>query len=266
MKLTVKEANFRYHDRSDWLYMNDVSFSLAPGEVLAIIGPNGAGKTTLLKCMTGLLDWKKGETLIDDRPLKKWPTRKLWQKIGYVPQARNLAFSFTLEEFVVMGLAPLLGPFETPSDIHRLRALEALEEVGIRHLANASVREVSGGELQLAFIARALISEPELLIFDEPESHLDIQKQMTIIETIERLVRTRNVSCIMNTHYPNHAAYLADRVALVAPNEPVTIGATEQLLTEEMIERYFGLRVIQIEKTTEEGKYRSFVPKQLRKI
>lgn len=119
----------------------------------------------------------------------------------------------------------------------------ALDTIGIVHLAKKSCNEVSGGELQLALIARTLVADPEILILDEPESHLDIQKQIIILQTIKQLARERGISCIINTHYPNHAFYLADRVLMTAKDKDVVYGTVHEIMTEERMQSFFGIEL-----------------------
>lgn len=246
MKIEVREGNFCYAKKKEvkpFIYESNISFTLEPGKIMAILGPNGAGKTTLLKCITGLHDWRVGETLIDDVPLAKVSQKELWKKIGYVPQAHKMVFGFSIEDLVVMGRAPYIGSLSKPRKEDYEKAHEALNEVGIVHLAKKSCNEVSGGELQLALIARTLVSNPEILILDEPESHLDVQKQVVILETLKRLSKEHNISCIINTHYPNHAFYLADQVLMIAKEKKAVIGAVHEVMTESRMKEYFNIEL-----------------------
>lgn len=244
MKIEVREGNFCYAKKKEvkpFIYESNISFTLEPGQIMAILGPNGAGKTTLLKCITGLQDWRVGETLIDNVPLAKVSQKELWKKIGYVPQAHKMVFGFSIEDLVVMGRAPYIGSLSKPRKEDYEKAHEALNEVGIVHLAKKSCNEVSGGELQLALIARTLVSNPEILILDEPESHLDVQKQVVILETLKRLAKEHRISCIINTHYPNHAFYLADQVLMIAKEKKAVIGAVHEVMTESRMKEYFNI-------------------------
>lgn len=244
MKIEVREGNFFYakkREQKPFVYAEHINFTLERGKIMAILGPNGAGKTTLLKCITGLNDWRTGETLIDDKPLKKIPQKELWKRIGYVPQAHKMVFGFSIEDLVVMGRAPYISALSKPRKEDYEKAHEALNEVGILHLAEKSCNEVSGGELQLALIARTLVSNPDILILDEPESHLDIQKQVVILETLKRLARDHNISCIINTHYPNHAFYLADQVLMIAKEKKAVIGPVQDVMTESRMREYFNI-------------------------
>lgn len=172
MMIAVDKGCFGY--RKDELILNDISFSLDTGKVMAILGPNGIGKTTFLKCLIGILKWDSGQTLLDGRALSSPLECK---KIGYVPQAHPVAFSYSVQELVMMGRAKYVSMFAVPSSNDRRKAQKAMEDVGISDIALKSCNQLSGGQLQLAFIARALAGEPEVLIMDEPESHLDFKNQ-----------------------------------------------------------------------------------------
>lgn len=266
MKIEVQNGNFFYGKKKEnipFLYQKDINFCLNRGEILTILGPNGAGKTTLLKCMVGLQSWKKGRTCIDGKNLKEIPPKNLWKRIGYVPQAHRMVFGFTIEELVIMGRAPYIHAFTQPSDTDKEIALKALETVGIAHLRNQSCNEVSGGELQLALIARTLVADPELLILDEPESHLDIQKQIVILQVLKQLAKERDISCIINTHYPNHAFYLADQVLMTAKNKPAIVGPVQTVMTEAHMYEYFGIELKKVIYSEESYCVETMIPKAL---
>lgn len=263
MKIEVREGNFCYAKKKEvkpFIYESNLNFTLEPGKIMAILGPNGAGKTTLLKCITGLQNWRVGETLIDDVPLSKVSQKELWKKIGYVPQAHKMVFGFSIEDLVVMGRAPYIGSLSKPRKEDYEKAHEALNEVGIVHLAKKSCNEVSGGELQLALIARTLVSNPEILILDEPESHLDVQKQVVILQTLKRLSKEHNISCIINTHYPNHAFYLADQVLMIAKEKKAVIGAVHEVMTESRMKEYFNIDLRKLIFEEEDLLFETMVP------
>lgn len=263
MKIEVREGNFCYAKKKEvkpFIYESNISFTLEPGQIMAILGPNGAGKTTLLKCITGLQDWRVGETFIDNVPLAKVSQKELWKKIGYVPQAHKMVFGFSIEDLVVMGRAPYIGSLSKPRKEDYEKAHEALNEVGIVHLAKKSCNEVSGGELQLALIARTLVSNPEILILDEPESHLDVQKQVVILETLKRLAKEHRISCIINTHYPNHAFYLADQVLMIAKEKKAVIGAVHEVMTESRMKEYFNIDLRKLIFEEEDLLFETMVP------
>lgn len=263
MKIEVRGGNFFYAKKREerpFVYASDINFTLERGQIMAILGPNGAGKTTLLKCITGLNEWRKGGTFIDDEPLKSIPQKQLWKRVGYVPQAHKMVFGFSIEELVVMGRAPYISSISKPRKEDYAKAHAALEEVGILHLAKKSCNAVSGGELQLALIARTLVADPEVLILDEPESHLDIQKQVVILETLKKLAQNHNISCIINTHYPNHAFYLADQVLMIAKEKKAIIGTVSEVMTESRMKEYFNIDLRKLIFDEEDLLFETMVP------
>lgn len=264
--LRVENGNYFYkkkgrHAEQKFLYNNDINFDLKPGEILSILGPNGAGKTTMLKCMMGLFKWEKGETLLNGQPLSKMPQKEVWKIIGYVPQASKMTFSYTILDLVTMGRAVYISAFAQPTEKDRKAALECLELVGIAHLADQPCTAVSGGELQLALIARTLVADPKILVLDEPESHLDIHKQKIILQTIKRLVKERGLACVINTHYANHAFYFGDKVLMVAKDQPVITGPVSDIMTEENILDYFHIEVKRLRHEIDGQVFETMVPK-----
>ena len=174
-----------------------------------------------------------------------------------------MTFAYSILDLVTMGRALYIRAYAQPSAADKAAAYEALESVGIAHLANQSCNSVSGGELQLALIARTLVSNPKILILDEPESHLDIQKQMVILQTIKTLVKEKGLSCIINTHYANHAFYFDDKVLMVAKNKPVIFGNVQEIMTEENMMAYFNIEVKKINHQDDQSIYQTMVPKYL---
>lgn len=264
--LQVKDGNYFYKKKGrkkeqTFLYNNDINFTLQPGEILSILGPNGAGKTTMLKCMMGLFKWERGETLLDGKVLSKMPQKDVWKIIGYVPQASKMTFSYSILDLVTMGRAVYIGAFQQPSQKDRDAAHEALELVGISHLADQPCTAVSGGELQLALIARTLVAEPKILVLDEPESHLDIHKQKIILQTIKKLVKERGLACVINTHYANHAFYFGDKVLMVAKDQPIITGPVSEIMTEQNILNYFHIEVKRLRHEIDGQVYETMVPK-----
>lgn len=241
MELEVKNGEFKYG--MGRTLFKDLSFSVGDGEILTILGPNGVGKTTLLKCVTTIFEWKKGATYLDGNSLKDMESAQIWKKIGYVPQSHGVVFSYTVMEMVLMGRAPYLGIFSTPGEKDKAIARASLATVGIEHLANKSCAEISGGEMQLVLIARALTSEPEILILDEPESHLDFKNQLLTLGILEKIAREKEISCIINTHYPEHALRISDKTLMLGKNKKHIFGKTEDIITEDNLRKFFDVDV-----------------------
>ena len=242
MNLTVKNGTFSYR-RGDAPIFRDVHFELNSGEILAILGPNGAGKTTLLRCVTGMLPWTGGESLLDGEPIRTMPPKKLWTRLAYVPQARTASSAYTAFETVLLGRSGHLGAFSTPKkeDIHKAR--EVMDRLGIAHLAEKKCSAMSGGELQMVLIARALASEPKVLILDEPESNLDFKNQLVVLDTMSRLA-AEGMTCIFNTHYPAHALQRSSKALVLSKGGGCKFGSTASVVTPETIREAFGVEAV----------------------
>ncbi|MFR6358925.1 MAG: iron chelate uptake ABC transporter family permease subunit [Sutterella wadsworthensis] len=160
MSLEVIHGGYAWPGREPVL--TGVNFRFDGTGVMSILGPNGAGKTTLLRCMLGLLQFTEGEATLDGRPVSNWKPRDFWRTIGYVPQAKLPGFaSMTLADMVVLGRSARIGPFSLPSDADWEVVDRVMTEVGIEHLARRLLSEVSGGQFELALIARALAAETQ---------------------------------------------------------------------------------------------------------
>ena len=241
MIFEVKEASFGYKKSPDIL--KDLAFTVNEGEILSILGSNGVGKTTLLKCTLGFLPWRTGCTYINGKPWHEWKNQEIWKKIGYVPQAKRSAFSYTTEEMVLLGRNAHLGILAQPTKKDYMFAEECLEMVGMSRLRGKLCNEISGGELQMVLIARALATDPELLILDEPESNLDFKNQLIVIDTIHKLCRERGISSIVNTHYPEHALAISDKALILNRDGSNAFGNAEEVISEENLCKAFDVDV-----------------------
>lgn len=261
MNFSVRNGYFGYVRGSQIL--KNVNLEVASGQVLCILGPNGVGKTTLLRCMMGMLSWQSGASFLDDRDLSLYPEREVWKRIAYVPQARGLSFAFTALETVMMGRSSHIGLLKQPKEEDRNVALEALKECGVAHLKEKKCTQMSGGELQMVLIARALAAKPKMLVFDEPESNLDFRNQLVVLQTIRNLVKGKGLCAIVNTHYPEHAMRIADRALLLHRDGTNESGPVEDVLTECRLCETFQVRV-HIQQFEWEGKrYTDVVPVSL---
>ncbi len=261
MRLEVTGGSFSY-GRNEIL--KDVSFSIESGEVLAVLGQNGIGKTTLLRCVMGMLRWSSGMTLIDGRDLHLCSDKEIWKRIAYVPQAKNSISSCTASEMVLLGRSAHLGLFQQPGRKDREIAEKALAFVGMEKVAGKSCTKISGGELQMVLIARALASEPELLILDEPESNLDFRNQLLVLETISRLADENGIAAIVNTHYPVHALKISDRTLILNDDLSSIFGDTDELISEDNLSNAFHVDVRIGENSYEGHSYKSVIPIRIR--
>ena len=236
MKLEVRNASFSYGKRKVW---ENVNFTVESNEILAILGPNGAGKTTLLKSIMNLLSFDTGEALLNGRDMKTIPHKELWKQIAYVPQAKQGSPS-NVRDMIVLGRSAHLSLFGQPTKYCYELADNIISELGIEHLAHKNCNELSGGELQMVLIGRALISEPKLLIMDEPESNLDYRNQLQVLEMIKKI--SDKTTCILNTHYPEHALRYAHKALIVCRGKS-SFGPVEEVITEENLKEAFLIEV-----------------------
>lgn len=240
MTIELKSLTFGYRGRDVGHAEN---LSLRQGEVLALLGANGAGKTTLFKTMLGLLPVKAGEVLLDGKPLSAWSRRERAQRIAYVPQAQTAPFPFTVRDVVLMGRAAHLSAFALPGEHDRAIAEAALESLGIAGLADTPCTEISGGERQLALIARALAQQARIIVMDEPTANLDYGNQMRLLAHI-RTLAGEGLAIVLSTHNPDHALQVADRVALLKDGTLMALGPPAQTLTPETLKSLYGIDVV----------------------
>ncbi len=257
--LSVENGSFAYKNGSP-LFEN-VCFEVSGGELLSVLGPNGAGKTTLLKCIMGLLKWRTGGSLLDGENIASMSERRLWTSVAYVPQARSASPAFTALETVLLGRTGRIGVFSTPKKTDIELAESVMQSLGIISLRDKSCSQMSGGELQMVLIARALASEPGILILDEPESNLDFKNQLIVLDTLSKLTHS-GMGCIFNTHYPEHALQRSDKALLLAGGK-VQYGSTASIVTEENIERAFGVHAVIGSVETDGRELSSVIPLRL---
>jgi iron complex transport system ATP-binding protein len=220
----------------------DVSFSLAAGEVMCVLGPNGGGKTTLFRTLLGLLTPHAGTITLGSAALPGLSRGEIARRVGYVPQGHIGYFAFTVREFVLMGRTAHLGVFSAPGKHDRRVAEGALESLDIAHLADKPVTEISGGERQLALVARALAQEPKLLVLDEPTASLDFGNQVRVLQRISALAAS-GISILFSSHDPDHAFLCARRALLLAEGRVLEIGAPRAVIRAETLQRMYGVSV-----------------------
>ena len=220
--------------------------------------------------MTGALDghlncnWKsKAGSHIVCNIAKTDNKDSLWKRIGYVPQSSVSKFTYPILDMVLLGRASHLALYEMPKAHDYEIAMNALERMGIAHMYKKSCAQISGGEYQLVLIARALAAEPELLILDEPESHLDFRNQILVLGTLEKVVRDDKLSCIINTHYPEHAIRLGDTSLMLGKGLPYMFGKASDIITADNLSKYFNVQVKMVPVTWEDRTYCSIIPLRL---
>ncbi|HRF48229.1 MAG TPA: ABC transporter ATP-binding protein [Anaerolineales bacterium] len=239
--ITLEHLRFGYAaDRP--MVLPDLSLEIPPGTVTAILGPNGAGKTTLLHLVLGLLAPQGGVVRIAGRPLAEYGRRELSRQIALVPQAEHIPFDFTVLEYVLLGRSPYLGMLEMPGPADYRVAQEALALLGLTDFAPRPVTALSGGERQMAALARALAQEARILLLDEPTSHLDLSNKGRLLQTL-RVLAGRGTTIVFTTHDPEMAVLAAQYVVLMRAGEIVDLGPIETVMTADRLTATYGTPV-----------------------
>lgn len=236
--IAIRNISFAY-DKQSPPVISKMNFSLAPGSVTAILGANGVGKTTLLYILLGLYLPDHGELFFFNKPVSQYKPERIKQLIGMVSQNETLPFDLSVEEYVLLGRAPHLGLLTIPGEADREAVEIALATVGMSHMAQKTIARLSSGEKQLVHVARALAQAPEILLLDEPCSHLDLmntRQMLMLMKTIAKQGRT----VLFTTHDPNAAAAVAHGIMLVKKGELVAFGRADDVLTSELLTRTYG--------------------------
>lgn len=250
--LDVRDLSFGYGER---VVGSGVGFALAAGEVLAVLGGNGSGKTTLFRTILGLLPPLAGAVAVDGVDVARMSPLARARRFAYVPQQQAMPFAFTVADAVLMGRAAHVGWFAQPSADDRAVAAEALGRVGIARLAQRPMTEISGGERQLALIARALAQGGTVLVLDEPTANLDYGNKLRVLREVERL-RAEGRTILLSTHDPDHALAHADRALLIADGRVLALATVGEALTDATLSALYGVPV----QVTEVGGVRRVFP------
>jgi iron complex transport system ATP-binding protein len=247
-RIHAENIAFSYSQETARSIFQNVSLAVQSGDVFCLLGPNGIGKSTLLKCLSGILRIQQGRIFLNGRDLSEFKLPDVAKHIGYVPQGLTSAFPFRIKDIIIMGRAPHLSILASPSRSDMGIAYKAMETVGVAHLADRPCNSVSGGEWQLTLIARALVQEPQILLLDEPTSHLDMGNQLKILQVIKDLANA-GMTIVMASHFPDHAFLVANVVAILNNGQIAYVGAPDEVITDKNLQATYGVdvRVVQLE-------------------
>ncbi|MEA3544987.1 MAG: ABC transporter ATP-binding protein, partial [Thermodesulfobacteriota bacterium] len=222
-----------------------LNFNVNRGEILSIIGPNGCGKSTLLRLLRGSLKLQAGDVLWDDIPVGKIPVREMARKVAVVPQSSTIPFPYKVRELVAMGRYPhrkSLLSFQDKADGQAIE--QALVMTDVLPLAERSVAQLSGGELQRVLLARALTQNSSVLFLDEATSHLDIDHRLELTELLVRLNREQQTTIVQISHDLDLAAAISQRILLLTEHgEIAAIGAPEKVMTAANMQQVFRVDI-----------------------
>ncbi len=226
--------------------VRDVTLRAVPGEITAITGANGAGKSSLMRALNGSLVISRGEILLDEKPLRFYARRQISRRIAVVAQEAELRFPVTVMEFVLGGRYAWVDAdawgWETTGDVEA--AEQSLRDTELETFGARRMDELSGGERQRAVVARALATEANILLLDEPTANLDLAHQAAMLKLVRGRCDEQNASAIVVTHDLNLAAEFADRVLLLKRGKTLASGTPSEVLTPELLREAFDVRAL----------------------
>jgi iron complex transport system ATP-binding protein len=245
--IVFEELSFGYGPATPTV-LKGISAEVLASSVTAILGPNGSGKTTLLHLLLGLLTPKSGDILLAGRSRSLYSPRELRQLIALVPQEESVPFELSVLEYVLLGRAPHLRLLALPGEEDLRIALAALETTGIPTLQDRPFPSLSGGERQLATIARALAQETAILLMDEPTSHLDLANRRRVLGVM-RLLGKAGKTVLFTTHDPNAAAAVADHALMLREGRVLASGPVREAFTSRILSETYSVdvEVVQID-------------------
>ena len=224
--------------------LHDVTLDVERGEIVTLVGPNGSGKTTLLRLMDRILLPERGEIRLDGRELGSFSRTELARRIAFVPQEPAQQFPFTVAEVILMGRSPPMGGAVFESERDREIARSMMELTDTLHLAEKPVTALSGGERQRVYIARALAQQPEIMLLDEPNAHLDIAHQIDVFRILSRLNASSHLTVVSVSHDLNLAASYSNRIALLVCGALTAVGTPKEVLTRKRVREAFQTDVV----------------------
>ncbi len=248
MEIAIDNLSKKYGERT---VLDSISFTVGKAEIVALVGPNGSGKSTLIKTLAGVHAQSTGTIRIDGTDMRTMDPVDLAKTIGYVPQHFTYTLYSTVFETVLLGRRQHIKWAVSDEELSRVQqALDALE---MSHLAGSYMDQLSGGERQKVFIARALAQDPLLFLFDEPTSALDIRYQIEVMETMRELTWERGAGMIIAVHDLNLAYRYADSVVVLSGGRMEGYGKPQEILTPSCINTVYGVDSFVVE--NENGKF-----------
>lgn len=223
--------------------VKEVSFKVQRGKNLCIVGPNGCGKSTLLKSIANLLDYR-GNITLDCKEIKKLSRKDLAKNVALMTQASNIYFPYTVYETVSLGrYAHLKGVFSKLSKEDNEIILQSIDNVGLLDMKDKLISELSGGQLQRVYLARAFAQNPEVILLDEPTNHLDLRCQIEILDNLNKWSKENNKIVIAVLHDLNLVQTFGEQVIMMDRGKIVSNGIANEVLNDKKVQEVYGIDV-----------------------
>lgn len=238
--LEVKNLSFGFGKKS---ILTNISLTAQEGCITAIIAPNGTGKTTLFHNILGVFTPHEGEVWVKGKNILAQSTSIRSSAIAYVPQEWQSPFDYNVLDVVMMGKTHKIGLFGVPKAQDRQEAIELLEEIGISHLKNAKINQLSGGQRQMVLLARALLQDCPVLLLDEPTSHLDIKNQSLLFRQLKIQTAKKLLCVLINIHDPNLMSMYADKVYMLKDGKNFCHGKIFDVMNTKNLSDLYGIEI-----------------------
>ena len=232
--LTVNNVSWRV---GNTLILEHINLSIERGKFVGLIGPNGAGKSSLLRCLYRFNQPSAGEVKFNNTDIWQLKSEDYAKQVAVVLQETQSQFNLSIFEVVALGLTPYKTLFSSTTQADKQKIAQAISHVGLESHSTQLFDSLSGGEKQRAFIARAIVQQPQLLIMDEPTSHLDVKYQIQLME----LAKSLGITVFASFHDLNLAAAMCDELVVIKNGKVVDAGKPNKVVTEQMLDEVFGV-------------------------
>ncbi len=233
----IEDLKFSYGKKE---ILKGLDFEINSSDIVSILGPNGCGKTTLLKLMLGFLKPSSGKIYFKGKDISKIDPKEYFQQVAYIPQIHESAFGYTVKDVVLMGRMPYKSLFSNFNKEDRTISLEALDILGISHLADEIYTTLSGGQRQLVLIARAIAQQADVFIMDEPVNGLDFGNQYKLLQKIKELSK-KDITFIKTSHYPDHVFFVSNEALFLNKGNLLVKGDPNEIINENNIKKVYEI-------------------------
>ena len=240
--ISAKELEFKYSKHGN-LVLNKLNFECKQGTINVLIGLNGSGKTTLIKLLAGLLKPNSGIIEFQGIDLFEMTIKERSKLIAYVSQKSNFLDDFVVKDYLLFGMVNSMSFYQSPNEQSEKNAELYAEKLGVTHLLNKKLGELSGGERQIVSVCCSLIQNTPFILLDEPTSFLDIKNQHRILSVLKAIARNENKTIVLSSHNPNHALFLNSQVFLLKEGKIIQQGKAEDIITIEKLRPIYGDKI-----------------------
>lgn len=239
MSIRIDNLEFAYGKRP---VLHNICVDIPDATLVNVLGPNGVGKSTLFRCILGLENGYRGTVLVNGKNMKRLSIRERAREVSYIPQSHAPVYDYEVLDVVLMSTGTDLGMLRSPGARHRQRAYDALERIGIAHLAQRTYTQISGGEQQLVLVARALAQNARTIIMDEPTSALDYGNTIRVLSCVKQLAR-EGLSIVQSTHQPDQAFLYSDKTLVLHQGRVHAFGEPKNVITNELVSTIYQVDV-----------------------